>query len=71
MSVEDEECKADEKMTQEVTAPSAKDDSGLPLFDDFCDDLGSWKPKLKTFVSGKTFKSIYDFLKKEYASKTV
>lgn len=46
-------------------------DTSFPEFDDFLNDLGTWGEHLKDFTSTAQMKSIYNFVKKEYATKTV
>ena len=60
-----EEAQSDTKVTTTV------DSGDFPSFDEFVDGLGSWKDALKGEWSQKYFKDIYEFLKKEYSTKTV
>ena len=49
----------------------SNNDGILAPYDDFADDLMSWKPKLSKFINSKKFKAIYDYIKTEYKTKTV
>jgi hypothetical protein len=43
----------------------------FPDFDSFIKDLGTWLVYLKDFAESYNMKSIYNFVKSEYKSKTV
>ncbi|EAS00699.3 uracil-DNA glycosylase superfamily protein (macronuclear) [Tetrahymena thermophila SB210] len=61
---EEEEVKVDKVEKKEKLAGE------FPTFDEFQDDLCSWKDILGTYIKSQKFKSIYTFVKKEYADKT-
>lgn len=46
-------------------------DSSFPELEDFLKDLGTWSEHLKNFTSTTQMKNIYNFVKKEYTTKTV
>jgi len=46
-------------------------DDEFPLFEDWTEELHTWKPKLKNAIASKSFASLYTLLKAEYKSKTV
>ena len=71
----DEEMKKEEEeeVKIETTTPKSakKSDGSFPDFDDFVDDLGTWKNSLKPAWDTKQFKDLHKFLTKEYKDKKV
>lgn len=46
-------------------------DSSFPEMNDFLNGLETWAEHLKDFTNSAQMKSIYNFVKKEYSTKTV
>lgn len=57
------------KEEEAVEKPNVKSD--FPPLDEFTDELCSWKSLLRKFVESSKMKEIYNFVKAEYASKTI
>lgn len=60
-----------EEENKEPTKNVVYENGKIPPIDDFISELSSWKSKLSKFTSSAKFKKTYDFVKKEYDTKTV
>lgn len=49
---------------------SGASDGLFPPFDEFCNQLASWKTLLKKVIDGKQFQKTYAYCKEQYATHT-
>lgn len=68
--VEKDEMEEEEEEEVKVNKKE-KEPGDFPTYEEFSEDLCSWKDVLSTYTKTSKFKNIYTYVKKEYAEKTV
>lgn len=73
-AVEEEEKKSTDQANMDIESAGQKSgasDGLFPPFDEFCNQLASWKTLLKKVIDGKQFQKTYAYCKEQYATHTV
>jgi uracil-DNA glycosylase len=60
-----------EILTADEIKTKSESDHSFPSLEEFKESLGTWREPLKGFINTDKMKSIYNFISKEYSTKTI